>query len=252
MNGPASDASRSHTLIISQETPAIAPSDSTGAGAGSTSIPADTDSSVQDSPARIDQNSATSDVANVSPNTLASTDQHDTLTSPGTENEIVQKAEVAEPRSGDKGGESEPANVLVGALAVKEEGEVLLESVDAQIELLEHTPEVGVGSGDPGLIVEEGQEWIPDPDHELKRVKVSRPHDHAPLSSSISGTYGLWLVHLPDLLAYLSVHRPHSAVNLVSIMSWSYLSSTPGLRAYWVAMDRPRNSLLLWPVLRRN
>jgi protein phosphatase-4 regulatory subunit 3 len=42
--------------------------------------------------------------------------------------------------------------------------ETVLEPVNVQIELLEHTPDV---------IVDDGQDWAPDGDHEMKRVKVS-------------------------------------------------------------------------------
>jgi len=58
-------------------------------------------------------------------------------------------------------------------VVIKEEGEVLLGTVNGQIELLEHTPEASVGSGDADVMVnEDAQDWIPDADHELKRVKV--------------------------------------------------------------------------------
>lgn len=63
----------------------------------------------------------------------------------------------------DKG--REPELEVEGALeSVKEEGEATLEPVNGQIELLEHTPDT---------VVDEGQDWLPDGDHEMKRVKVS-------------------------------------------------------------------------------
>jgi len=62
---------------------------------------------------------------------------------------------------------------IVDNVPVKDEGEALLGHVNGQIELLEGSPDVSIGSGDSSLIVEESQEWVPDPDHELKRVKVS-------------------------------------------------------------------------------
>lgn len=63
---------------------------------------------------------------------------------------------------------------LVHNISTKDEGEALLEHTNGQIELLEGSPDV-IGSGDSNFIVEEGQDWAPDPDHELKRVKVSWP-----------------------------------------------------------------------------
>lgn len=59
-------------------------------------------------------------------------------------------------------------------LGVKEEGEVLRRTVNGPLELFEHTPEASVGSGDAEVMVNDSdtQDWIPDADHELKRVKV--------------------------------------------------------------------------------
>jgi len=47
--------------------------------------------------------------------------------------------------------------------SVKEEGETTLEPINVQIELLEHTPDA---------VVDDGHDWAPDGDHEMKRVKV--------------------------------------------------------------------------------
>ena len=56
---------------------------------------------------------------------------------------------------------------------IKEEGEVLLDQVNGQIELLDQPPEAMTGSNESGLqMAEDGQEWLPEGDHELKRVKV--------------------------------------------------------------------------------
>ena len=62
-------------------------------------------------------------------------------------------------------------------VVIKEEGELIHGTVNGQIELLEHTPEPSVGSGDAEVMVNDSdaQDWIPDADHELKRVKVCQP-----------------------------------------------------------------------------
>jgi len=69
-------------------------------------------------------------------------------------------------------GQPDSAVGLVDQISVKDDGEVLPEHINGQIELLEDPSRGGVPSGESSLIVEESQEWIPDPDHELKRVKV--------------------------------------------------------------------------------
>ncbi len=58
---------------------------------------------------------------------------------------------------------------LVDQAPVKSEGEVL---INAQVDLLEGSSDNSIMSGDTTLVVQESQEWIPEPDHELKRVKV--------------------------------------------------------------------------------
>lgn len=60
-------------------------------------------------------------------------------------------------------------------LVVKEEGEVTLEHANDQIELLEHASDTIVGVGEAGVVTEDGHEWLAEGDHELKRVKVSKP-----------------------------------------------------------------------------
>lgn len=76
--------------------------------------------------------------------------------------------------SQDKGREPVPGGQPQSLEIVKEEGEVPLEHVNGQIELVEHTPETAAGPGDSGGTVgDDGHDWLPDGDHELKRVKVS-------------------------------------------------------------------------------
>jgi protein phosphatase-4 regulatory subunit 3 len=86
---------------------------------------------------------------------------------------LVQPAEVIDDRQ-DKGGAAEKEGAQAEPLVIKDD--LLEAAVNGQIELLEHTPESGVGTGvGVGLIVnEEGHEWVPDGDHELKRVKVRK------------------------------------------------------------------------------
>ncbi|KAF8638593.1 hypothetical protein AX17_002134 [Amanita inopinata Kibby_2008] len=56
---------------------------------------------------------------------------------------------------------------------IKEEGEVLLEQVNGQIELLEHSPDAMASSSESAAqLGEDGRDWLPEADHELKRVKV--------------------------------------------------------------------------------
>ncbi|KAG5639701.1 hypothetical protein H0H81_005884 [Sphagnurus paluster] len=69
---------------------------------------------------------------------------------------------------GDKGGDldSEVAEQQEALDPLKEGEDTSLSTVNQQIELLEHTPESAL---------DDGQEWMPDGDHELKRVKVHTP-----------------------------------------------------------------------------
>jgi protein phosphatase-4 regulatory subunit 3 len=64
-------------------------------------------------------------------------------------------------------------------VVIKEEGEAL-RTVNGTVELLEHTSESSVGSGDAEVMVNDSdaQDWIPDADHELKRVKVCQSSHH--------------------------------------------------------------------------
>ncbi|PFH49248.1 hypothetical protein AMATHDRAFT_148063 [Amanita thiersii Skay4041] len=63
--------------------------------------------------------------------------------------------------------------LLVQQPHVKEEGELLLDHVNGQIELLEHTPDALVPSNDSvAQTGDDSQDWIPESGEELKRVKV--------------------------------------------------------------------------------
>ena len=77
---------------------------------------------------------------------------------------------------GDEDGEGQP-------VVIKEGGEVLRGTDNSPLELSqEHTPEPSVGSGDAEVMINDSdaQDWIPDADHELKRVKVCEPSSSYP------------------------------------------------------------------------
>ncbi|KAK2465946.1 hypothetical protein APHAL10511_001587 [Amanita phalloides] len=61
---------------------------------------------------------------------------------------------------------------LMSHTTIKEEGEVLLDPVNGQIELLDQSVPVAGPSESAPHMPEDGQDWFPENDHELKRVKV--------------------------------------------------------------------------------
>ncbi len=78
---------------------------------------------------------------------------------------------------------------------IKEEGEVLLDPVNGQIELLDQSQDAMAGPSESATqMAEDGQDWLSEGDHELKRVKVRlaecRPcegsHLHRTCSSPLS------------------------------------------------------------------
>ncbi|KAF8897883.1 component of IIS longevity pathway SMK-1-domain-containing protein [Infundibulicybe gibba] len=82
----------------------------------------------------------------------------------------AEAASENEPLAGqDKGRGGEPQNTGQPGL-VKEEGEVHPEHANGQIELLEHTPDAAGGSG--VAAGSGGDDWFPENEHEMKRVKV--------------------------------------------------------------------------------
>ncbi|KIM46489.1 hypothetical protein M413DRAFT_441578 [Hebeloma cylindrosporum] len=167
MNGPASAPSLSQSLLQSSENSAAGPVDTIGAGSTTVSDP-----QIQDSSSSIDRHLDSPPATIIIPNGLSASDTQKPATSSQPEGGLVEIAEVIDNRQ-DKGG-AEKEGPQAEPLTIKEEGEVLLEAaINGQIELLEHTPESGAGAGVGGLIVtEEAQDWVPDGDHELKRVKV--------------------------------------------------------------------------------
>jgi protein phosphatase-4 regulatory subunit 3 len=167
MNGLASASSISQSLLQISENSAAGPVDTIGAGS-TTTQPSE---SLPDSSSSIDQHLDSTATTNIIPNVPPALETQAPATGAQPEGGT---AEVIDNRQ-DKGGAADKQATQPEPLAIKEEGGVLLESaVDGQIQLLEHTPESGVGAGEVGLIVNEEGQWVPDADHELKRVKVRK------------------------------------------------------------------------------
>ena len=115
------------------------------------------------------QDSTSPNDTNLTSDNPSLSDPEPLTTTAGEGEALVPKEQPPGDKDGEEKGQIEP-------VVIKEEGEVLLGTVSGQIELLEHTPEASVGSGDAEVMVnEDAQDWIPDADHELKRVKVCRP-----------------------------------------------------------------------------
>ncbi|KDR84068.1 hypothetical protein GALMADRAFT_236708 [Galerina marginata CBS 339.88] len=169
MNGLASASPQPQSLLHhSSDSPAGAALIS---GAGSTAI-SDPQSPIHDSHSSLDQNPPPPDALNIFPEELSDSDpQHLAEHTGATEREVIQTPEVIGDVQ-DKGEDAEAGNPHPEPLLIKEEGEVLLGHVNGQIELLEHTPEHGVGPGESSFGSDDGHDWLPDADHELKRVKV--------------------------------------------------------------------------------
>ncbi|KAF9534111.1 component of IIS longevity pathway SMK-1-domain-containing protein [Crepidotus variabilis] len=182
MSGPVHPQNTDSQKHDSAETTATTSSDSLDSSAGEEPAPitfsADSNSSLQDLESTADQNSSAANTTTVSPSELSLPDLQPSENGPfiTSETPFVHPTPMETPVAGSsaEGGAEQSANTtgLIDHVTVKEEGEVLLEPVNSQIELLEGSSEIGAVPGEAGLIVEESQEWIPDPDHELKRVKV--------------------------------------------------------------------------------
>lgn len=164
MNGPANDIQQKQALFHSHHDYTACYPDSFCAE--STSSSTDSSPSLQIELPHLRQNSSmNNDTLNPSIN-RAHSDNVITPTEPKTTSELAQVVEHAP--AGDIG----QSDSAVEQISVKVDGEALLEQVNGQIELLEDSSDGGVPSGESSLMVEESQEWVPNPDHELKRVKV--------------------------------------------------------------------------------
>lgn len=167
MNGVASQHSQSQSLLNSSTVSGPAGIADHISGAGSTST--SNQQALQHSP---HHDSTSSNDTNL---TSDSSDLEPLTTTVGVTEALLPK----EQPPGDKVGEGQEPVVI------KEEGELLHGTVNGQIELLEHTSGRSVGSGDAEVMVNDSdaQDWIPDADHELKRVKVCQPSCSRHLSS---------------------------------------------------------------------
>ncbi|KAF8165663.1 component of IIS longevity pathway SMK-1-domain-containing protein [Crassisporium funariophilum] len=175
MNGLASAGSHSQSLLHTptNPVPAAASLADDNSGAVSTSIPNPQPSPQLPSTPSISDPTPATDIASTA-NDVSPRDPQALTTPSGTQEEDIQKAEV-HVHGQDKGGAVAVGNEHIEPQFVKEESDGALELVprNNQIELVEHMPEAGIGLGEAGLMInEEAQEWIPDADHELKRVKV--------------------------------------------------------------------------------
>lgn len=153
MNGDGASENQSQSLLSTASPATSIP------GAGSTS-PLSQQSSDSTSP-----NSTQSQTSSTPKDAIA---EANTPPEPnGTIGHSVGGTEGSQRMAQDKGRESESTSEhgeqQPCTESVKAE-DTTLESVNVQIELLEHTPDV---------VVDDGQDWAPDGDHEMKRVKVS-------------------------------------------------------------------------------
>lgn len=164
------DSTNSSSSLLLDSVPGVEPAE--------TQPSPDPISSLEGSPGSLDRDYKVESRSTVSPNELSLSDRLTTGNS-SPESSETPLAHAAPAGSTGESAESDSVTAnsgnsigLLDHVVVKEENSGLLDSVKGQIELLEGSSEIVVGAGDNGLIVEENQEWIPDPDHELKRVKV--------------------------------------------------------------------------------
>ena len=161
MNGVASQHSQPQSLLNTSTIsgPAGIADHTSGAGSTSTS----NQQALQQSPLH---DSTSPNDTNITSDSPSPSDIEPLTKTAGVTEALVPKKQPP----GDQVGEGQEP------LVIKEEGEVLRGTVNGPVELLEHTPEPSVGSGDAEVMVNDSdaQEWIPDADHELKRVKVSQ------------------------------------------------------------------------------
>ncbi|KAF5387750.1 hypothetical protein D9615_000680 [Tricholomella constricta] len=152
MNSDPGEKTQSQSLLASLSTSA------NSSGAGSTVSDSQPSS---DSAAPLSANTSTQDATS----TDSKTSTNPLPGSSGTSQSTSVERGPSQVATGDKGRKHEPEGAeqqeAVGSM--KEEGEASLAPVNQQIELLEHTPD---------SVVDDGQDWVPDGDHELKRVKV--------------------------------------------------------------------------------
>jgi protein phosphatase-4 regulatory subunit 3 len=186
MNGDGAAKDRSQSLL-STHLPAT-----NVTGAGSTSSPS------QQSPDSTSPNS-TRNLTDPVPND--STSKINSPSEPnGTIADSIEEMGARQQMTQDKGRGSQSAPEGGGPQQSVKAEEAVVEPVNAQIELLEHTPDV---------VVDDGQDWAPDGDHEMKRVKVSPFASALWVRDTVDSVYPLPL-SWPRLylqILCLSIHR---------------------------------------------
>lgn len=101
---------------------------------------------------------------------------------------------------------------LLPHIDIKEEGEVLLDQVNGQIELLE-SQEPLAGTSESGThMPEDGQDWLQEGDHELKRVKV-RPAGFHPSQCVDHVREAIGAAHVPHSCVDKLNFRHHRSMN---------------------------------------
>ncbi|KAF5322390.1 hypothetical protein D9619_000547 [Psilocybe cf. subviscida] len=168
MDGLASTSSSTNSLLPSATKHTA---DATNADASGSTAAAELQSSLQDIPISTDQDSEAPVTSTLSPNVPSNSDAHELpSTEIGNAQDAGQATEVnAEGHNKGQGAlhEEQPSD----GVAIKEEGEVLLVPANGQIELLEHT-DSAILSESALSLHDDGSDWLPESDQELKRVKV--------------------------------------------------------------------------------
>lgn len=132
---------------------------------------------------------------------------------PSSEAEKSAQNDPVAPRNND----SKPQSDLVQIEIVKAEDAGM--DLNGQVELIENSSDGMAGSSDSvGSSGDDGQEWGPDNDHEMKRVKVSA----IPVYSFFVVCFLLCILHCVDLYHSFSNLAPYPSPN-------SVLIPTPGL-----------------------
>ena len=176
MNGAASASNTDQSLLHHPTNDDAGPADLSGAGSTDTSHNDLQHSHNSSSP---DQDPSATNATNIFPDEPSSQSSQPSSAedAAAAESGDVTQASQVISEEHEKGDGADPDNVQAEHMLIKEEGEVLLEHVNGHIELLDNPADQGVGSSQAGYVADEGQEWITDADHELKRVKVRR-HFH--------------------------------------------------------------------------
>ncbi|PPQ70709.1 hypothetical protein CVT26_014633 [Gymnopilus dilepis] len=171
MNGAASASNTDQSLLHHPTNDDAGPADLSGAGSTDTSH---NDLQHSHNSSAPDQDPSATNATNIFPDEPSSQSSQPSSAedAAAAESGDVTQASQVISEEHEKGDGADPDNVQAEHMLIKEEGEVLLEHVNGHIELLDNPADQGVGSSQAGYVADEGQEWITDADHELKRVKV--------------------------------------------------------------------------------